>query len=145
MAIRVLFLDDMAERHLSFETQANAHGLTPYWPVETGEHAIEQLKSSERFDVVFLDHDLASDQYIEHVSGILAPRTGMEMSGTEVAEAIAALPKEKRPGVAIIHSWNRYGAARMARILSDAGIRVLQMPFDDGLLAATSRWWSKAT
>lgn len=134
----MFFLDDMPERHESFESQLEAARIIPHWSAETGEHAIEQLREFPRFDVAFLDHDLGQEHYAEHRAGVREPTRVLD--GTGVAEYIATMPEVQRPLVAIIHSWNRYGANRMARILYRAGLHVLQVPFCDDLVSQALAW-----
>jgi CheY-like chemotaxis protein len=129
--MRILFLDDMRVRHDSFDLQLQQTGLhaVQAW---TGEQAIELLRR-EGFDAVLLDHDLGEEHYAEHRAGERAPSRLAD--GTTVADFVAQLPVELRPRVAIIHSWNRYGANRMANVLYCAGVRVLQIPFCDDLVS----------
>ncbi len=134
---RILFLDDMRERQESFQRQLVGTGLSSPWCAWDGEQA-QKLIAEKDFDVVFLDHDLADDQYAEHKSGIVTVAS-KALSGTEIADQIAALPKARRPKLAVVHSWNRYGANRMATALHRAGIPVVQIMFNDHLLADVLR------
>lgn len=132
--MRILFLDDMKIRQESFEMQIIVHLDDVHvedWRAWNGEQALKRLEERD-YDVMFLDHDLGDDQYSEHRDGVRV--VSKALSGTEVAEAIALLPVERLPKLVVIHSWNRYGADRMADILHRAGVKVLQIMFSDDLL-----------
>ncbi len=64
---------------------------------------------NDSFDLMFLDHDLAMDQYREHATGIRD--VSGSFSGTNVAEKIAALHHSRRPRMCVLHSFNKYGVA----------------------------------
>lgn len=130
--MRVLFLDDDRERHRAFKANAIGHDLVQAWSYEEALAAL----AGERFDQVFLDHDL-SDQ-----AAMGQPRPG-ERTGLDVAILVATLPDEKRPHLVIIHSYNPDGARRMHRVLADAGMRnVYREPFNANRTCpqAEGRW-----
>lgn len=78
----------------------------------------------ERWDVIFLDHDLET---------YLQDPYKREITGTDIARYMATL--DWRPSRVIIHSMNPTGAIAMERILRDAGFSVLRIP-----ITAISSW-----
>ena len=83
-AVRVLVLDDDARRHEWFD----AH-LTGHDSVWSAEHARRALGDNPRYDLVFLDHDLAVDYAV-------VPAVWGE-DGRTVARFIAGMPEDRRP------------------------------------------------
>lgn len=78
----------------------------------------------ERWDVIFLDHDL--ETYIQDPYK-------REINGTDIARYMATL--DWRPSRVIIHSMNPTGAKNMEQILEDADFSVLRIP-----ITAISSW-----
>ena len=97
--MRVLFLDDDSRRHDYFEyamiSNAKEHEVVH---VHNAKAAIEALISSERFDLVHLDHDLGN---------------GAGNNGYEVAVFISTMPDSTVPRKIVIHSSNQISAERM--------------------------------
>jgi len=115
---RFLFLDDNKERHEHFEKMCE--GLpVDVWHAWTAPQAISRLARQEKFDTVFLDHDL------DETSG---------GDGLMVAEFIAyELPSSKRPPRIVVHSWNQPAARKMMAVLKEAGlsnVRYCRFSFD---------------
>lgn len=126
--MRVLFLDDDRERHRIFRQNAIGHDLVQAWSYEDALAAL----AGERFDQVFLDHDL-SDQ-----AAMGTPGPG-EKTGLDAAVLLAALPDDRRPQLVVIHSYNPAGAQRMAFVLGEAGYRrVHREPFSANRTAPRS-------
>lgn len=135
MIANVLFLDDDEERHREFFLQWQAHGWKTRSSASprTGEEAIALMRA-QRFELVFLDHDLAVGHYAEHSGGGRAPAR-RAMDGTDVVREILMLPPERQPRVAVVHSWNRHGALRMvSELTAIPGIRQVWRPFGPGLV-----------
>ena len=125
MVMRVLFLDDDAERHTRFaRALVGTNKVVTY--VWNYEEALDALRGP-RFDLAHLDHDLSFEQQEACVQGTEPPR---ERSGTDVADYISNMSEDTRPYMCIIHSFNPVGAQRMASILRGAGIQVIVAPFD---------------
>lgn len=116
--MRILFLDDNKERHRRFLMNRIGQNIVQAW---TCEEAC-RLLSATVFDIAYLDHDLSE------LAAAGTPAAN-ERTGTHVAEFIAAMPPEKRPGRVVVHSFNDYGRKRMAAILRDAGVAVTIQPF----------------
>jgi DNA-binding response OmpR family regulator len=74
----------------------------------TAKDAIEWL-STEKYDIVFLDHDLGGGAYLESGPG----------TGYEVAQYIASDSKYNEVPI-IIHSWNPVGAENMKKLIPHA-------------------------
>lgn len=116
--MRILFLDDMEDRHSAF-TQANiGHHIDRVW---SAREAIEALAVNEQYDIASLDHDLDPGSY----EG--APK---EMTGYDVARAMVSDElKAKLPKLTIVHSLNVPGGCMMLDVLQDAGARAVRIPF----------------
>jgi CheY-like chemotaxis protein len=117
--LRVLVLDDDARRHAWFD----AH-LTGHHAVWSAGDARRALQENAPYDLVFLDHDLAEDFAV-------VPAVWGE-DGRTVARFIAAMPEDRRPAMAHIHSSNWGAACEMEAILSAAGLRVTRAEFPLG-------------
>jgi len=129
--MRILFLDDMLDRHQAFRRNRIGHDITH---VETAPEAIAVLKRSEPFDIVQLDHDLAEEHYLKASEGLSEERREGEAeylcgTGMDVVDFICTMPKEKRPKLVIIHSWNLRWKEMYYR-LYDAGVPVKYLRFD---------------
>jgi hypothetical protein len=123
--MRILFLDDDERRHEEFRKHAAGHYVLH---VYTAAAAIKSLTLEPRFDVASLDHDLELLHYGKDADGY---GTGME-----VAEFIRIMPRDLRPGLVVIHSWNPGGSQRMARALRFSGAEILREEFGG--------WWPPA-
>jgi hypothetical protein len=106
--MRRLILDDSTERLEVFGSRFPGCVL-----VSTYEEAIQAM-NGERFDEVWLDHDL-----------------GTLRNGCDVAYWMATeLPPIKLPGRVIVHSWNPAGARAIATTLQPVGINAEISPFN---------------
>ena len=101
--MKILILDDDLNRHGFFNNALRHEDVTN---VYTSKECIEELKK-EDWDIVFLDHDLGGQVYVE--SG--------EYTGYEVALFLEQNPEYKPPKV-IIHSLNPQGARNMQMAIS---------------------------
>lgn len=117
--VRVLVLDDDSRRHRWFDAHIEAHDSV--WSAKEARRA---LQDNPRYDLVFLDHDLAEDYSV-------VPAVWGE-DGRAVARFIAELPREKRPGRVHIHSSNWGAAGEMEAILTAAGVAVTRAEFPEG-------------
>jgi CheY-like chemotaxis protein len=121
--MRILFLDDSQLRHDLF---ARSHGGDDVVHVFTAADATRALDAQPRFDLVQLDHDLAEEHALMASEGLKeTPPPGLPVyspgTGMEVALHIAALPPERRPRRAVVHTHNAIGAEMVAR-LERAGV-----------------------
>ena len=117
--LRILVLDDDSRRHEWFD--GNIEGHDSVWSASEARRALQE---KPRYDLVFLDHDLAEDYSV-------VPAVWGE-DGRTVARFIAAMPVDKRPAMAHIHSSNWGGASEMEAILTAAGVRVARAEFPRG-------------
>jgi len=104
--LRILILDDEKNRHTLFGRKLIGAIVTH---VETVEECLREIRESELFDVIFLDHDLDGKIYVPSGPG----------TGYEVAEWLKNHPT-KLPGAVILHTLNEYGAANMLELLPGA-------------------------
>jgi CheY-like chemotaxis protein len=125
---KILFLDDMDERHSNFikATLGRGHEVVQ---VYRASEAIKKL-GSEEFDQVFLDHDLSIDDIMVKVGKESKVPTGMT-----VVDHIMKM--EKPPMDVIVHSCNGPAAWEMCYRLAEhpAKIRVQRLPFPELLRA----------
>jgi hypothetical protein len=118
--MRLLFLDDDPQRHWYFRTQTTGHTVYHCYSVR---ECVEALTRLERFDVVYLDHDL--DPYA--TMGF----DPLEDTGEVAAKFIAQhLSKDRMPKEIIVHSWNDYGSGRMLAALKNLPVELRRVPFD---------------
>jgi CheY-like chemotaxis protein len=106
---RIVFLDDNRER------QEQMTDMLPHiMLVDNAIEAIETIKTLPVIDVLFLDHDLGGEVYVD---------SGREDTGAEVARWIA----ENKPNIKsiIIHTYNSVGAENMLYILKDYAVDYL--------------------
>ncbi len=122
---KVLFLDDMGWRHSEFTRLTDRQPNVRVWQAHTAKGAIALLQS-EKFDQVFLDHDLSEDDIMCEVGGPSTVPTGMV-----VVDHIMTMSDPPRD--IIVHSCN--GPARMAMVVKleshPVGIRVRGLPFPE--------------
>lgn len=101
---RILFLDDMEQRHKEFAkyVMGRGHSLVQVW---TAAQAIKELNTST-FDQVFLDHDLSLDDIM-----VVVGEHSKEPTGMDVVDHIMTMPTP--PPDIIIHSCNGPAAMQM--------------------------------
>jgi len=105
--MNILILDDDFIRHEKFNKVLTGHNITN---VSDSKQAIQKLQE-EKFDIIFLDHDLGGQVFVE--SG--------ENTGYEVALWLSN-NKQNHKGRIIIHSFNPIGAANMKALLPSAEV-----------------------
>ena len=103
---KILFLDDMGWRHSEFTRRTDRWPDMKVWQAHTANEAISLLES-ERFDQVFLDHDL-SEEDIMIAPGVVAKVP----TGMTVVDHIMQMADP--PMDIIVHSCN--GPARAAMV-----------------------------
>lgn len=132
----ILVVEDDLQRQSWFKEKLAGHS---YLIVDTAELGIDALRGGVRFDLVFLDHDLAATD--DEKRGDMYSTTSWGPDGHGVAKAIAAMTLATRPKAVHIHSWNIDGAIRMERTLKDVGVKVTRAEFGrftlDGILLPT--------
>lgn len=129
--MKILFLDDMFDRHARFFDHCSDYGAVDH---ETGEtkikiypawdyHDAVRLMTYYQFEAVFLDHDLSLN------SIMCDPDTTEELTGTSVARWMVEFFKHSQKPDVYLHSLNPEGRKRMKTILRDAGFEVKELPF----------------
>jgi CheY-like chemotaxis protein len=119
---KILVLDDDEDRHKGFVKALRNEQVTH---VHDYQEAIDAL-DKETFEEIYLDHDLSD--FGESTTGY----GEAERTGADVALYIARmLPKDKRPKIVHIHSWNPVGAHNIAVTLESAGIPYVREPYGD--------------
>jgi len=116
--ICIFVLDDDARRHRWFQKRFQQDTLDM---VETVEEAKEILAQENKYDAVFLDHDLLP----EHYEG----ETDDEVTGYAIAAWLAANPKIQPAAMIMVHTRNADAAIRMVEILRGAKRQVEYVPF----------------
>lgn len=101
--MKILFLDDDEFRHEVVRKQLTSAGVEIV-AVKTAKDAIDRILR-EKFDFIFLDHDL--DGTIYAPSG---PGTGFEVAG----HVSASVNRDTR---VIVHSLNHLGAEKMVQAI----------------------------
>jgi hypothetical protein len=132
MVTRILILDDDQTRHDAFKARLTKHYgsdgvvLVQHISFEKFNNCLTEM---EKFDIIYLDHDLGdhTSENIVRGSGIYG--RDLSFNGQDAALCVAALPKDKHPDKVIVHSWNPPGARMMVNILREAGISVAYEPF----------------
>lgn len=124
MSKRILVLDDDETRHDIFSDALTGNIVTHVWTVDDACH---ELEAQDKFDLVYLDHDLND----HGVRSTMASTYGeVELTGYDVALFIARrLDEAKRPNKVIVHSWNPPGARMMVACLREVGISATYEPF----------------
>lgn len=117
--MRILFLDDSEPRHHSYRSWTIGHVVEH---VHTVRQALAAL-AGERFDLASLDHDLCEQSSIG--------MTPTEPTGMEVARAIVAMPRDRRPRAVCVHSLNPAAAPRMVDELAGHVFRLYRSPFSE--------------
>ena len=117
--MKVLILEDNWSRTSLF---IEIFGHEAVYVSETVPGAVELFDKYAPFDLILLDHDLSDEDQM----------TMKEVgTGTEFAKFLATQAPHCQ---VIIHSYNPDGAARMEKILHDAGWDVVRQPFGLTLL-----------
>lgn len=107
--IRALILDDMKERHESFEKMWSPHVIMDH--ARSSEEFRKAFLENERYDVICFDHDL--NEYT--ATGCYGGKS--EITGLDVAMWMLQQDESKWPTYAYVHSWNPYGAITLANML----------------------------
>ncbi len=82
----------------------------------------KELLTTQRYDSIFLDHDLIPEHYG-------ATESDDERTGYAIASFLAAHPELQRAATIMVHSFNADGAMRMVEELRGAGRQAEYIPF----------------
>lgn len=126
--MKILFLDDDPARHRYFRlmSEPSVHAFTA---VKSAQEAIQTLESAGKFDLVFLDHDLAEEHYSMLWSGQAGYPGGAKGTGRDVSRFISMMAVDLRPTTVVVHSMNPDGAKAMLADLRDTGVESHQIVF----------------
>jgi hypothetical protein len=116
--IRVFLLDDDTRRHQWFAKRFEGD----YLDVAEDVTSAQELLRVNRYDAIFLDHDLLPEHY-----GSETPDD--ERTGYAIASWLAAEPEIQRASTILVHTRNADGAIRMVEELRRAGRQAEYVPF----------------
>lgn len=134
MTIRALVLDDSDERHTRFA--ASLSGVCELTHARLFSEFTAALR--QRFDVVYLDHDLGDEIDQEKIPGMYGGDRVVD--GTDAAALLCDLPAALRPSRVVVHSWNWSGAQRMMKALRDADYAVHVEQYGAAMLGSERLW-----
>jgi len=121
-AMKILVLEDSQERIEKFKTLFPEHDHDVWFTYEAQECI--DLLDTQQWDILFLDHDLGGDVYVQSGKG-----TGYELAGY-IAESI------NKDTAVIIHSCNHAGATQISFLLPCA----VRVPFVSLNIEAALIW-----
>ena len=116
--IRVLLLEDDERRCEWFAKRFRGDELD----VATDVARAKELLAAERYDAIFLDHDLMPEHYN-------SPNFDDERTGYAIASVLASQPELQRAATIMVHSYNADGGLRMVEELRRSGRQVEYVPF----------------
>jgi hypothetical protein len=111
--VRILLLEDDFNRIKVFKTLDPTITVT-----NTANDCIEQLKNGGKWDILYLDHDLGGEIYVD---------TSNPNTGSEVARWLSNNPTEL--DCIFIHSYNYPAVQHMTALLREYGYIVSLRPF----------------
>ena len=103
--MKILILEDDKDRHRLFIRNLANHDIVI---VTKTQEAIDLLQNSS-WDVIYLDHDLDGQVYVESGPG----------TGYEVAEWLSK-NLDRKPQIVIVHTFNMLGSENMKELLPEA-------------------------
>lgn len=117
ITMKILILEDNESRIKLFKDKLG-HAELELYVAETADKAIDMIDNN-KFEVVFLDHDLGGKVYVD---------SGEHNTGHTVAKHVAELELSMP---VIIHSFNTVGATNMYKYLTEHGHKgtVVYFPF----------------
>jgi hypothetical protein len=116
--IRVMLLEDDERRCEWFAKRFKGDQLDMATDVDQA----KQFLSSERYDAIFLDHDLMPEHYNSSTFDD-------ERTGYAIATFLAGQPKLQRSATIMVHSYNADGGLRMVEELRRGGRHAEYVPF----------------
>lgn len=119
---KILFVDDMEERHIKArESFQKAVGGVDVVSSYSASDAVTKL-ALDTFDVVSLDHDLASEHYSRECSADSG-------CGCDVVDYVCCNADKFTGTLFVVHSWNPDAAKRMFMALVEYKLRAIQRRF----------------
>lgn len=135
--LNILILDDDYVRHDIWTTlfvKAGHHVRSVYtYP------AFKEAVQEQRWDLVFLDHDLCPEAWLEQEGDFVREQIPEFYTGQDAASFLWTLAPDKRPPRVVIHSWNHQGAEEMERILKPVIEHVKRVEFSEVLYMRDER------
>lgn len=116
--IRVFLLEDDERRCSWFAKRFKGDELV----IATDVSRAKDLLGSERYDAIFLDHDLIPEHYG-------SSSNDDERTGFAIAAFLASRPDLQRAASILVHSYNADGGLRMVEELRRAGRQAEYVPF----------------
>jgi hypothetical protein len=116
--IRVFLLDDDTRRHQWFAKRFEGD----YLDVAEDVASAQELLKVNRYDAIFLDHDLLPEHYNSET-------TDDERTGYAIATWLASQPELQRASTILVHTRNADGAIRMVEKLRRSGRQAEYVPF----------------
>jgi response regulator RpfG family c-di-GMP phosphodiesterase len=116
--IRVFLLDDDTRRHQWFAKRFEGDHLDVAEDVASA----QELLKVNRYDAIFLDHDLLPEHYNSET-------TDDERTGYAIATWLASQPELQRASTILVHTRNADGAIRMVEELRRSGRQAEYVPF----------------
>lgn len=113
--LKILFLDDDEGRQAFMRRELVGHKATH---VTTARQAIDELERNDDYDIVFLDHDLGGEVFVD---------SGREDTGMEVVRWLAQNPRNI--GRVVVHTLNPPARENMVCLLERSGYRAEAHPF----------------
>lgn len=121
--MKILFLDDEPERHITFYTNHTDYDVVQ---VTLPNRAIQELIDYS-FDEVWLDHDLG---FVELSNVPTISSRFIEINSKPVVDWIVNNRKPEQIPKIVVHSWNAPEADWMTKRLQDFGFNVIKAPFN---------------
>jgi hypothetical protein len=123
--MRILVLDDQQVRHDFFRRAYNSLSDIVVQAYDYDSALLELSSTPNKFDLMFLDHDLSEDAYM------CDPRYTYEKTGSDVAEFIV---REFEPSLCLdlkiyCHSMNPIGRVNMVNILKKGKFHAIDCNF----------------
>src|SRR3990167_6506025 len=126
--MRILLLEDDEQRIIGFKTIFKECGITDILITKDTEKAFEAIQN-RKFDISFLDNDLASEHYSATKSYGVPIQYG---EGRDFVKAIIRSNLQENLGFVFIHSFNFSAAEEMEKLLAERATRI---PLDSSVIS----------
>lgn len=123
--MKIFILEDNKNRMVKFRRELIGHYIDHAETIEEG----TSLVVSNKYDLLFLDHDLGGDEMVD---------SNESNTGYQLARFIASFTKNKETPC-IVHSCNPAGADNIVNVLPHA----IKLPFISLNIASAVRWVEK--
>jgi CheY-like chemotaxis protein len=109
--VNIFVLEDDEQRKLAFKRKFLGHNITI---IDNIKEAINILSTNIAFDMIFLDHDLGGEVYVNSEN---------ENTGYQLAKWISQQKKILKESIIIVHSLNQVGAQNIKAVLPNAWLQ----------------------